>query len=45
MTSTQSDNKPTFRAGDEVVLAQGTFPGTKGVFLRLKKDLNSICLN
>ena len=40
MTSTQSDHKATFHAGDEVVLARGTYPGTKGVFLRLKKDVN-----
>ena len=30
---------PTFREGDEVVLAQGTYPGTLGVFLRLKEDV------
>jgi hypothetical protein len=29
-----------FREGDEVVLAQGTYPGTLGVFLRLKEDVN-----
>jgi hypothetical protein len=29
---------PTFREGDEVVLAQGTYPGVRGVFLRLKED-------
>jgi hypothetical protein len=29
-----------FREGDEVVLASGTYPGTQGVFLRLKKDVN-----
>ncbi len=29
-----------FREGDEVVLASGTYPGTAGVFLRLKKDVN-----
>ncbi len=29
-----------FREGDEVMLAQGTYPGTLGVFLRLKKDAN-----
>ncbi len=31
---------PTFREGDEVVLAQGTYPGTLGAFLRLKEDVN-----
>ena len=30
----------TFREGDEVVLAHGTYPGTLGVFLRLKEDAN-----
>jgi hypothetical protein len=27
-----------FREGEEVVLAMGTYPGTRGVFLRLRKD-------
>ncbi len=31
---------PVFREGDEVVLAQGTYPGTLGVFVRLKEDVN-----
>ena len=31
---------PAFREGDEVVLAQGTYPGTLGVFVRLKEDVN-----
>ena len=30
----------TFHTGDEVVLARGTYPGTLGVFLRLRDDLN-----
>ena len=29
-----------FQEGDEVVLAGGTYPGTLGVFLRLKEDAN-----
>jgi hypothetical protein len=29
-----------FREGDEVVLADGTYQGTPGVFLRLRKDTN-----
>ena len=29
-----------FREGDYVVLAEGTYPGTLGVFLRLKEDVN-----
>jgi hypothetical protein len=30
---------PAFREGDEVVLANGTYQGTRGVFLRLKEDI------
>lgn len=29
-----------FREGDEVVLAQGSYQGTQGVFVRLGKDVN-----
>jgi hypothetical protein len=29
-----------FRQGDEVVLAEGTYQGTLGVFVRLRKDIN-----
>jgi len=29
-----------FREGDQVVLAEGTYQGTLGVFVRLKKDVN-----
>jgi hypothetical protein len=32
--------RSTFREGDEVVLVSGTYPGTRGVFLRLKEDVN-----
>jgi hypothetical protein len=39
MTSTPPAG-PTFCEGDEVVLAEGTYPGTLGVFLRLKEDVN-----
>jgi hypothetical protein len=28
-----------FREGDEVVLAQGTYQGTPGIFLRLRDDV------
>jgi hypothetical protein len=31
---------PPFQEGDEVVLAEGTYQGTLGVFLRLSKDRN-----
>ena len=27
-----------FREGDEIVLAEGTYQGTPGVFLRLRED-------
>jgi len=30
---------PAFREGDEVVLAEGTYQGTPGVFLRLRQDV------
>ena len=39
MMNLQPENQ-TFREGDEVELAQGTYPGTLGVFLRLKTDAN-----
>jgi hypothetical protein len=39
MTNTQFV-APTFHAGDEVVLAQGTYQGTLGVFVRLSNDVN-----
>jgi hypothetical protein len=29
-----------FREGDEVVLAHGTYQGTRGVFLHLREDVN-----
>ena len=31
---------PTFREGDEVMLASGTYQGTWGLFLRLREDVN-----
>ena len=31
---------PEFRAGDNVILAEGPYQGTPGVFLRLRQDLN-----
>jgi len=37
MMNTRPDNQP-FREGDEVVLAQGTYPGTTGVFLHFHED-------
>lgn len=38
MLSSRPDG-PTFREGDEVVLASGTYQGTLGVFLRLRGDV------
>jgi hypothetical protein len=38
-----TSNRPVgtaFREGDEVVLAQGSYQGTLGVFIRLKEDIN-----
>ena len=35
MTNTQS----AFREGDQVVLAEGSYQGTPGVFLRLREDV------
>ena len=29
-----------FHEGDEVVLADGTYQGTPGIFVRLRKDVN-----
>ena len=29
-----------FREGEEVVLAEGTYQGTLGVFVQLRKDIN-----
>jgi hypothetical protein len=37
------DSRPVgraFREGDEVVLTDGTYQGTAGVFLRLREDVN-----
>ena len=33
-------NAVEFREGDEVVLAEGTYQGTQGVFIRLREDVN-----
>jgi hypothetical protein len=33
-----ANTEPTFREGDEVVLALGSHQGTQGVFLRLRPD-------
>ena len=39
MMMSTPDNQ-TFREGDEVVLVDGTYPGTTGVFLHLNEDAN-----
>jgi hypothetical protein len=39
MLSTQP-TAPTFREGDEVVLAKGSYQGTLGIFLHMKEDAN-----
>lgn len=31
---------PAFLAGDHVVLAEGTYQGTSGIFLKLREDVN-----
>jgi hypothetical protein len=36
--STARESPETFQKGDEVVLAQGTYQGTPGVFLGLRED-------
>ena len=33
-------NAVEFREGDEVVLAEDTYQGTQGVFIRLREDVN-----
>jgi hypothetical protein len=38
MTSTRHVES-TFREGDEVVLAEGTYQGTQGVFVRFRQDI------
>ena len=38
-----TSNRPAgtvFREGDEVVLGEGTYQGTLGVFVRFKEDVN-----
>jgi len=38
-----TSNRPVdtaFREGDEVVLGEGTYQGTMGIFVRLRKDVN-----
>jgi hypothetical protein len=32
-------NTPAFHEGDQVVLAEGSYQGTPGVFLRLREDV------
>jgi hypothetical protein len=37
--TTRKDAAP-FNEGDEVVLAEGTYQGTRGIFLRFDQDIN-----
>ncbi len=39
MISNRSNVKD-FKEGDQVVLVEGTYPGTRGVFLNLRTDPN-----
>ena len=40
MIAARPMNNPEFRAGDRVVLAEGTYQGTPGVFVKLREDVN-----
>ena len=40
MIAARTTNNPELRAGDNVVLAEGTYQGTLGVFLQLREDVN-----
>jgi hypothetical protein len=40
MFNTRPAGTTEFREGDNVVLAEGTYQGTLGVFIRLRQDVN-----
>ena len=40
MFNTRPTRTNEFKEGDNVVLAEGTYQGTLGVFIRLRQDLN-----
>ena len=40
MFNTQPGETTAFKEGDDVVLAEGTYQGTLGVFSRLREDVN-----
>ena len=40
MFNTQTTRTHEFKEGDNVVLAEGTYQGTLGVFIRLRQDVN-----
>ena len=40
MFNTRLAGTTEFRAGENVVLAEGTYQGTRGVFMRLRQDVN-----
>ena len=40
MFDTRAAGTTQFKKGDNVVLAEGTYQGTLGVFMRLRQDVN-----
>ncbi len=40
MFNTRPTRTTEFKEGDNVVLAEGTYQGTPGVFIRLRQDVN-----
>lgn len=40
MFSARPTRKTEFKEGDNVVLAEGTYQGTLGIFIRLRQDVN-----
>jgi hypothetical protein len=40
MSNTRPTQTTEFKVGDNVVLAEGTYQGTPGVFIRLRPDVN-----
>ena len=40
MFNTRPARMTEFKEGDHVVLAEGTYQGTQGVFIRLRPDVN-----
>jgi hypothetical protein len=40
MTGSRDMSQPEFRVGDKVILAEGPYQGTLGVFLALRQDVD-----